>query len=224
MNEDYAGAYPPLQEIDFDRIWAVFRRLVLFNDTYLNMQAMNICMVDGHVTSLEYALLREYNEKEKTPLDSAFFVSALSQMWLFALYELLRTWRGRIRQLEKWRDSGALTERLEKMESIQDSAPNAAAAMRAWHVKQFRDDPEFAKKAADQWETIAPVFKMVAAIRVTLAKHEDPGKPNSIPRMPGYGRINPFCGALSFEVNVKGQGMCYYSRRDVAEALRSLDI
>ena len=223
MNEDEIPN--DTQEIDPDRnIWTVCRELVLFDDTYLNMQAMNIAMVDGYITNCEHQLLQEYHEKEKTPVDTAFFVSALSQMWLFALYELLRTWRQRINTLKKWRDNGALTTQLEKLQSDQDSQPNIAALIRAWHVERFRDNPEFAEKALEQYQAVDPVFKMVEAIRITLAKHEDVGKPNSIPRMPGYGRINMTSGALNFEVNVKGQGMCYYNRRDVADAMKAMDI
>jgi hypothetical protein len=39
--------------IDFSRMWSVFRELPLFDDTYLNMQAMNIAMVDRFITAQE---------------------------------------------------------------------------------------------------------------------------------------------------------------------------
>lgn len=40
--------YQAPDDIDFSRMWSVFRELPLFDDTYLNMQAMNIAMVDGN--------------------------------------------------------------------------------------------------------------------------------------------------------------------------------
>lgn len=70
-------------------------KIVFFDDVFLNMQGMNIGVADSFITQDEYELLREYLEIEKTPFDSAMLVSALSQMWVFALYELLRQWRER---------------------------------------------------------------------------------------------------------------------------------
>jgi hypothetical protein len=66
------------------------------------------------------------------------FVSAQSQMWIFALYELLRTWRQRIRTLRSWSNSGAISEILKRLENDKH---NLAALMRAQHIVQIRDDP-----------------------------------------------------------------------------------
>ena len=43
--------------------------------------------------------MAEYIETERTPLQTAVFASALSQLWIFGLYELLRTWRQRAREV-----------------------------------------------------------------------------------------------------------------------------
>ena len=67
------------------------------------MQAMNVGVADSVITEREYALLREYHEIEKTPLESAMAVSALSQMWVYAMYEVLRMWRDRQFQFQKLR-------------------------------------------------------------------------------------------------------------------------
>ena len=50
-------AYLPLDEIDFARTQMVFRSLALFDDVYLNMQAMNLAINDSFITDQEYALL-----------------------------------------------------------------------------------------------------------------------------------------------------------------------
>jgi hypothetical protein len=63
------------------------------------MQAVNIDLVDGHLEELEAELLQEYMANDRPPLPSMMFVSALSQMWVFAAYELLRTWRQRAREI-----------------------------------------------------------------------------------------------------------------------------
>src|SRR5882724_2907778 len=63
--------------------------LPLFTDTYLNMQAINLDLIDQFIEHQETRLLHEYFEKERTPLPSTMFVSALCQLWIFGLYELL---------------------------------------------------------------------------------------------------------------------------------------
>src|SRR5688500_9927863 len=82
----------------------VLRELPLLDEVFLGMQALNIHLVDGYLEQLEAELLQEYIERERTPTESALFVSALSQMWVFATYELLRTWRQRVRDVLRWAD------------------------------------------------------------------------------------------------------------------------
>ena len=69
------------------------------SDLYLAMQALNLSVVDEYLRSLETDLLREYHDIERTPIPSAVFVSALSQLWVFGIYELMRTWRQRIHEV-----------------------------------------------------------------------------------------------------------------------------
>ena len=65
------------------------------DDLYMSMQIMNLAIVDEFIRDCETQLLHEYIEKERTPTESAMFVSAQSQLWIFGIYELLRTWRQR---------------------------------------------------------------------------------------------------------------------------------
>ena len=60
---------------------------------------MNIAVSDQALRNWEAALIREYLEADRTPMESAMFVSAFSQLWLFGLYELLRTWRERANEI-----------------------------------------------------------------------------------------------------------------------------
>src|SRR5215475_8441053 len=68
--------------------------LPIFDDPYVNMQAHNLGIVDTILTEMEGAVLRECFDSESTPA-SALVLSALSQLWIFGLYEILRTWRQR---------------------------------------------------------------------------------------------------------------------------------
>jgi hypothetical protein len=70
-----------------------FSEFPLFKGTFLHMQLINIELVDRYLEQLEADLLNEYDQRESTPLPQAMFVSAISQMWIFAFYELLRTWK-----------------------------------------------------------------------------------------------------------------------------------
>jgi hypothetical protein len=191
MNDDeierHGRPYKGLEEIDFSRIQTMFRSLALFDDMFLNMQAINITINDGFFTEQEYALLREYFELEQTPTMSAMFVSAQSQMWIFALYELLRTWRQRIRKMQSWKKSGAVAEMLDR---ISRDDHNLGAFMRTRHLEKLGSDPTFSVLMEAHLVAVEPVYRMTEAIRINLAKHEIQGKPNLIVRAPGLGRIN----------------------------------
>lgn len=217
----YEEPYPSPEKIDWSRMHLVFRQLVLFDDMFLNMQGMNVAIVDSFVTDQEYALLREYIEIERTPTQQAMFVSALSQMWIFALYELLRTWRGRIRTLKKWKENGAIPEMLKRLERDE---PNLGALMKSRHLERARDDPSFLMKMSLHVQTMETVFRMTEAIRINLAKHEVPGKSNVTVRAPGYGRINGLCGALDFQLDLGDDKYQLINRRDIAEALRRVEV
>lgn len=191
----------------------------MFDDMFLSMQAMNISMVDGFITEQEYALLAEYIEIEKTPTQSALFVSAQSQMWIFALYELLRTWKQRARKLRTWKENGALDQMLER---VQQDEHNLAALMRARHIEWVKADEESLAVLDGAWELMKPAYEMVSAIRMNLAKHEVQGKPSLVVRAPGYGRINGICGALDFELDLGDGAYRLLNRRDIAETLRKV--
>ena len=60
------------------------------------------------------------------------------------------------------------------------------------------------------------------AIRIALAKHEIKGQKNSVTLMPGYARINKWCGSLDFELENGVYSIGYISRRDIADNIRSL--
>ncbi len=74
---------------------ALFGLELLGDDPYLRMQAVNLGMVDVFLADLEVTVLRKHLEEESSYLAEAAFLSAQSQMWIFAAYELLRTWRQR---------------------------------------------------------------------------------------------------------------------------------
>ncbi|PYN60872.1 MAG: hypothetical protein DMD92_05890 [Candidatus Rokuibacteriota bacterium] len=204
--------------------------LPLFTDTYLNMQAINLDLIDQFIEDQETRLLHEYFEKERTPLPSTMFVSALCQLWIFGLYELLRTWRQRGKDLLRWsKELHALPEGdrparlLAKRREIEKRAADPEGAeVFHWPVYEAAADPAFGetlRKALDRSERL---FRRIEAFRVTLAKHEMPGVPGSFAMAPGYGRIDMTDGSIYWQVVLRGNEVDIVSRRTLADECKRL--
>jgi len=222
MNEQIEEAedrYQHLGEIDFSIIATRLRSLSFFeDDVYLGMQAINCGVADVVITQYEYSLLQEYFKIEKTPLDTAMTVSALSQMWVFGLYEVLRLWRERKYQFAKLYANGGIDL---KIENLPDDDPlNLTIANRKGQLLRYKEDGEYRKRVEKDWDRIETVYRMVELYRINLAKHCSPGKGDQIPRAPGYGRINMWCGAMDYELIEKDGYYTLMNRRDIADALR----
>lgn len=213
--------YPVIEEIDFDRTYELFQRLALFDDIFLLMQAQDIAVLDPFLTQQEYALLEELLDIERTPTESAMFVSALSRMWIFSLYEVLRTWRQRIRILLDSKSKGTLQRFIDRAEK--DSG-NTAAYIQAEQAVRVREDVEFANLLEEHKAALEQVYRCTETLRICLAKQEKKGdrEMKSIPRRSGYGRINPHCGAIDFEVLERDGSIDYVNRRVLAEMLRAV--
>ena len=221
MKEDEPGnEYDPYpSEVDPSKLLSVLRSFELFDELYLHMQAMNIAIVDSQLLEWEHALLREYVEIERTPVDSAMFVSAISQMWIFSVYELLRTWRQRINELIA-------------ISTGKKNAPEPKGAgddinfnrvLREASIKKAQETEGYSDLLQNHLSSLEPAFRMCEGIRMTLAKHEVAKSPTMIPRAPGYARINMLCGAMDFEVIHKDESFEIINRRDIAECIRSID-
>ena len=219
--DDYGHQYQIWNELDFSIITSGLKWLPFFeDDVYLGMQAMNVGIVDSVITENEYALLREWMEIEKTPTETAMAVSALSQMWVYGLYEVLRLWRDRRYQFDKLLKNGGASLKI-KHWSKEDEPFNVNIEVRKKQLAKYSDDSEYRMSVDATWEKIEPVYRLTELFRMNLAKHCAPGKDGAIPRAPGYGRINQLCGSMDYEL-IDSQG--YYSilnRRDIADSLRA---
>lgn len=222
---ELAGPYLDYEEIDFGRMLQVLRGLVFFDDDlFLNMQAINVALVDHMITEMEYSLLCELHEIERTPTDSAMLVSALAQMWSFGLYELLRTWRERVRNFRKQAENGMLATLVRRLEIKGEERKSTAALIHSRQARALLDDPSLLAVADTHWDALRPAYEALELFRINLAKHKAPGKENILSDFPGYGRINGFCGALDFSLTGRDGTDRTMSRRDIADLLRATNL
>lgn len=204
---------------------------ILGEEFYLQMQALNLGVVDEYLVDLESELLREYIQLEKTPVPSAVFVSALSQLWIFGVYELLRTWRQRVREvlqfLEKFnmlgpgaREAQVQTQR-EKLKKT-SPYPDGIDDLRWSFFEQAINDKDFLRRLQVALDSSESVFRRIEALRIHLAKHEVPKVKGSSAMTPGYGRIDIVNGSINYQVLLRGNEVDTISRQDIANSCRGL--
>ena len=202
-----------------DLLWT----LPLFDNVFLSMQGQNIMLVDTYLRDLESSLRDEYLAEERTPVGSAMFVSALSQMWIFASYELLRTWRQSIRDLKhEAAKAGDGAKELGREEEIE-----LADVFWRDYLDKARTDPEFLNALDNANERVDPLFRRIEALRMNLAKHEVKKKPKEKTQRamaPGYTRIDEGTGSLSWVVDLGNKNVDMVSRRELADDLRAVAI
>jgi hypothetical protein len=206
------------------------RTLPLCDEVYLGMQAMNLDIIDQFIESQESRLLEEYMEKERTPLPTAMFVSALSQMWVFALYEFLRTWRQRTRELLQWGKvlrAAPASERKallakKKREIESRAAEPEGALVFYWPAYKAAANPQFFESLRKAFDRTERLFRRIEAFRMSLAKHEMPGIKGSYAMAPGYGRIHMGTGSIYWQVVLRGNEVDLVSRRELADDCRRL--
>ena len=116
---DDGPRYGDLSELGGLEIPAALQGLTLFRDPYLSMQAFNIAIVDDFLNGLEKQVLRRLFDEDRTPIDDTMFLNAQSQMWIFAAYEVMRTWRQRAKDVIKWHANGGLQLKLTALEEDQ---------------------------------------------------------------------------------------------------------
>jgi len=191
---------------------------LLGDDPYLGMQALNLSIVDQFLMGLEYDTLQKLNDQESTPVPEATFLSAISQMWIFAAYELLRTWRQRAKEVLKQVQSGGLAQKVEALERSAGKV-HVAQQIRALQFRRALNDPNIGGNISDDLRAIHIPMSRLEHLRISLAKHEVRGLKNSIAFAP-VGRINMWCGSLDYEIGSGNVVLDVVSRRDIADSLR----
>jgi hypothetical protein len=217
------------EEEEQPRIDEVLKSLPLLNDLYVGMQAMNLTIVDAMIEEMEADLLAEFIHLERTPIPSVMIVSALSQLWIFGVYELLRTWRQRLQDVLKFADRTAAlppepreAEIAAKEASLRD--PTYDLAGHAPHVTAYRravlDQPYRESLRTALYRSEIP-FRRIESLRVHLAKHEIPKAKGVYGGGAGYSRIN-YDGSIAYHVPLGDHQVDIITRRQIADDLRQL--
>ena len=196
------------------------------------MQARNIPMVDlAFLRPMEEEALNAYMERERTPSDILMPLSALSQMWIYSLYEFLRTWRQRADYLLKLAQHYEETPESKRAAFIKDAADKLNGKRRllrigpemyAQYLSKFADDA-YVKYVSNYREKTDWIFRDAETLRVTLAKHEVPKTPGYFAEAPGYGRMSYENGSMYWFVILKDGSMTKVDRRELGNAFLGID-
>jgi hypothetical protein len=206
------------------------------------MQAQNIGIVDDMLKQMETEMWHEYIRTEHTPFPIIMFVSALSEMWIFALYELMRTWKQMVNevityhdQLEKIRSDPEFEEKKKQLREVNKDAQRSDISKEmeeTFYRGGFRKvelDRSYAAFLTIVLDKVEPIFRKIENLRVTLAKHEIPktyrkGKPAVRAVAPGYARIDSTTGTLCWMIETKDGYSDIISRGSLVENIQKLRI
>lgn len=204
---------------------------MLVDDLYLKMQAVNLAVVDTLLEDMETQLLDEYIKLDRTPIPTFTMVSALSQLWVFGVYELLRTWRQRARHVLQFADevhSLVPKKRAARIALQKETVRSASAVPDHADPQYYRaferaaTDEGYANVIRAALDRSERPFRRIEALRVHLAKHEIPKTKGSFGMAPGYGRIDSFTGSIWWEVPLGSMEVDALTRREVASECRNL--
>lgn len=224
-DEDRDEALPrDSDEIEAHELFSALRGLAaLDDDPYLRTQALNVSMVDKWLMRLESEVRDTRFGEEKRNREGEIFLGALSQMWLFAIYELLRTWRERAKNIQKWASNGGLPLKLAALEKNR-AYPHLAQEAFIGLLKRVIADSSIVTEIADDLARTHVLFGQLEFLRVAIAKHQVSGKEKQLAYAPGVGRVDTWTGSMSYELSKGPTILGELKRRDVADQLRSLAV
>jgi hypothetical protein len=202
----------------------------LCDDVYLSMQAQNIALVDiSIIRHMEGALLQAYYDNaDRMPPGDAMLLGAISQMWIYYVYEFMRTWRQRAKELLDAAEEHERQETSEKKAATR-AKHQAVLHKRRKHIRMTPNfqgahleritDPEFVASVREYRADTEIMFRRLEGVRVTLAKHEIPktGKYQMLAEHPGYTRFDTvFTGSAYWQFTLKDGSVDVVQRRSLA--------
>jgi len=223
IDEDYYDQprYRSVAEIGPSDLVEALKSLAGFAENpFLVMQAGQLCMIDNLLNTLEYEVMRRQADDDP-PRDKMALLSALSPMWIYAAYELQRTWRQRCEEVIKLAESGGLDFKAVHLERDLGYR-HYDRELRAEQLRSAQQRPELVAQMRIDLRRTEMGFTTLEFIRVALAKHEvsKKGSKKPIAFAPGMARRNRYCGSMEYEMSNGGAIIGTVTRRDIAETIR----
>lgn len=209
-------------EIGPNELFEALRALAGFNDNpFLVIQGQQLALVDNLLNGMEERALRGMADDEK-PMTQRALLGALSPMWIYAAYELLRTWRQRCEEIVRLAASGGFDLKAQHLER-ETNYHHHDRELRAEQLRTARDNPEIVQRMKDDLTRTEIGFTIIEFIRVALAKHEVSSKAKNKPIAfaPGLALPDRYTGSMVYELSNGGSIIGFHSRRDLAETIRS---
>jgi hypothetical protein len=217
------GRYRTADEIGPGELIGALKNLAGFtNNPWLRMQGQQLQLVDTVLNEMEQRVFAD--QLDDTPSRETFaLLAALSPMWIYAAYELLRTWRQRCEEVVRLAASGGLDLKAAHLER-ETGYHHYDRELRAEQLREARDDPALVAAMRDDLARTEMGFTVIEFIRVALAKHEvatSKAKNRAIALAPGLVLPDRRTGSMVYELSAGGSIIAYHSRRDLAETIRA---
>lgn len=191
---------------------------------FLVMQAHQLGMVDNLLNALEDEIMRQQAHNDDAPRDKMSLLGALSPMWIYAAYELQRTWRQRCEEVIKLADNGGLEFKADHLERDLGYR-HYNRELRAEQLRDAQQRPELVAQMRVDLRRTEIGYTTLEFIRVALAKHEVSKKGSKKPPIafaPGLAWRSRYCGSMEYEMSNGGAIIGTVTRRDIAETIRSI--
>jgi hypothetical protein len=143
------------------------------------MQASQLCLVDNMLNHIEQEIL-EHQLDDEPPRGRMAQLSALTPMWIYAAYELLRTWRQRCEEVIKLAENGGINLKATNLERDLGYR-HYDRELRAQQLRDAQERPELVDQMRIDLRRTEMGFTRLEFLRVALAKHEVSKKGNKKP-------------------------------------------
>lgn len=231
MDDDYIDdeyhdlpRYRSVAEIGAGELVAALKSLAGFSENmFVVMLAHQLDMVDNLLNALEEEIMR-HQAGDEPPRDKIALLGALPPMWIYAAYELQRTWRQRCEEVIKLADNGGLEFKAGHLERDLGYRHYDRELM-ARQLRDAQHRPELVAQMRVDLRRTEGGFTTLEFIRDALAKHEVSKKGIKKPPIafaPGLARRNRHCGSMEYEMSNGGTIIGTVARRDIAESIRSI--
>ena len=218
-----------VRQHDFD-LHAWVGTIPMTDDLYLGLQAQNIARVETSVLRRWESDVLDEQEADPGNYQGPKYreLLALSQMWVFGVYEFLRTWRQRARFLKQFEDKykqlATRAEREVYLKDLESKARDKARLATRFpvyypdHVAKIAD-PAFMQSVRSYYDETEKLWLELSTVRMPAAKHELPkkhGQDALLADAPGIGLPDRATGSILWQVIRDGK-QTTIMRRDLAD-------